>query len=87
VVLAAIVLVLGIAALGPVRNFMAQRAEIDRLEQRITELETERSQLRRQVERIRDPEYVERLARQCLGMVRPGEIAFSNPAAPRPKAC
>jgi cell division protein FtsB len=86
-VLAAIVLVLGIAAFGPVRNFLAQRAEIDRLEQRITELETDRAQLRRQVERIRDPEYVERLARQCLGMVRPGEIAFANPAAPRPKAC
>jgi cell division protein FtsB len=86
VVLAAIILVLAVAAAGPVRNFLAQRSEIDRLEARITELETERSQLTRELERIRDPDYVEQLAR-CMGMVRPGEIAFVNPEAPRPKGC
>jgi cell division protein FtsB len=86
VVLAAIVLVLAVAAAGPIRNFLAQRSEIDRLESRITELETERSQLSRELERIRDPEHVERLAR-CMGMVRPGEIAFVNPDAPRPRGC
>ncbi len=84
--LAAIVLVLAVAAAGPVRNFLAQRDEINRLETRITELETERANLRQEVERIRDPSYVEQLAR-CIGMVRPGEIAFVNPEAPRPKAC
>lgn len=84
--LAAVVLVLAIAAAGPVRNFLAQRDEIDRLEARITELEAERAQLTNEIERIRDPDYVEQLAR-CLGMVRPGEIAFVNPEAPRPKAC
>lgn len=84
--LAAIILVLAVAAAGPIRNFLAQRSEIDRLEARITELETERSQLTRELERIRDPDYVEQLAR-CMGMVRPGEIAFVNPEAPRPKGC
>ena len=84
--LAAIVFVLAIAAAGPVRNFLAQRSEIDRLEARIGELETERAQLEREIERIRDPDYVEQLAR-CMGMVRPGEIAFVNPEAPRPKSC
>ena len=79
-------LVLAIAAAGPVRNFLAQRDEIDRLEARITELETERAQLRNEIERIRDPEYVEQLAR-CMGMVKPGEIAFVNPEAPRPQGC
>jgi cell division protein FtsB len=86
VVLAAIVLVLAVAAAGPVRNFLAQRAEIDRLEAQISQLEDDRARLQFEVERIRDPEYVERLAR-CLGMVKPGEIAFVNPEAPRPKGC
>lgn len=86
VVLAAVLLVLVIAAAGPVRNFLAQRAEIDRLEARIGELESDRARLASELERIRDPEYVEQLAR-CMGMVRPGEIAFVNPEAPRPKAC
>jgi cell division protein FtsB len=86
VVLAAILLVLAIAAAGPVRNFLAQRDEIDRLEARITELETERAQLTHELERIHDPQYVEQLAR-CMGMVKPGEISFVNPGAPRPKSC
>jgi cell division protein FtsB len=25
---------------------------------------------------LRDPGFLERLARQCLGMVKPGEVAF-----------
>jgi cell division protein FtsB len=87
VVLAAIVLVLGIAAFGPVRNFLAQRDEIARLEQQIADLRDDRSELRAELERIRDPEYLERIARQCLGMVRPGEIAFANPGGPRSDLC
>ncbi|MCA1727181.1 MAG: septum formation initiator family protein [Actinobacteria bacterium] len=86
-VLAAVLLVLGISAAGPVRNFLAQRAEIDRLEERITSLEQERNQLEHQLERIRDPDELERLARECLGMVRPGEIAFANPEGGRAEAC
>ncbi len=86
-VLAAVLLVLGIAAFGPVRNFLAQREEIDRLEQQVTELQQERAQLEREIDRIRDPEYLERVARQCLGMVRPGEIAFANPGGPQTDAC
>ncbi|MGH2710587.1 MAG: septum formation initiator family protein [Actinomycetota bacterium] len=78
--------VLAIAAAGPVRNFLAQRNEIDRLEARINELEAERADLTQELERIHDPKYVEQLAR-CMGMVRPGEIAFVNPDAPKPKSC
>lgn len=87
VILIAILLVLGISAFAPVRNFLAQRDEIDRLEQQVIDLQTQRSHLERELERIRDPEYVEQIARQCLGMVRPGEIAFTNPSAPKSDAC
>ena len=87
VVLFAILLVLGISAFGPVRNYLAQRAEIDRLEQRLDSLERERNQLERELERIRDPDHLEQLARECLGMVRPGEIAFANPEGGRAPAC
>ena len=86
-VLVAILLVLGISAAGPVRNYLAQRAEIGQLEQRIDTLERERSQLERELERIRDPEELEKLARECLGMVRPGEIAFANPDGARAPSC
>ena len=87
VVLAAVLLVLGIAAAGPVRNYLAQREAIGQLEQRIDALERERSDLEQELERIRDPDYLEQLARECLGMVAPGEIAFANPQGGEDDAC
>ena len=78
-VLAAIVVVLGIAASVPVRQLVAQRAEIGELERQVQELAADRERLRAEIERLRDPQYLERLARECLGMVRPGEIRFVVP--------
>ena len=87
VVLMAILLVLGISAAGPFRNYLAQREAIGQLEQRIDALERERNALEQELERIRDPDYLEQLARECLGMVRPGEIAFANPEGGEAEAC
>ena len=79
VILGAVVLVLGIAASVPVRQFVEQRTQIGELEQQVEELAADRERLRQEIERLRDPQYLERLARECLGMVRPGEIAFVVP--------
>jgi cell division protein FtsL len=75
-VLAAIVLVLATATVVPLRQYFAQQSQVDALERRLDTLQEERDRLQREIERLRDPEYLERLARVCLGMVRPGEIAF-----------
>jgi cell division protein FtsL len=74
--LAAIVLLLALSLIFPIRQFLAQRAEIRELETQVQELARERQVLEAKVARLRDPEHLERIARQCLGMVRPGEIAF-----------
>ena len=87
VVLALVVLVLAIAASVPVRQLMAQGAEIAELEQQVADLEAGNERLRAEIERLHDPEELERIARACLGMVRPGEIAFVRPDAPAPRAC
>ena len=86
VVLAALVLVLGVAASVPVRQFLAQRDEIAQLEQHVRQLEASNDRLRTEIERLHDPEELERIARECLRMVRPGEIAFVQPGPP-PKSC
>ena len=75
-ILAAIVLVLATATVVPLRQYFAQQAQMEALERRVDALQEERDRLQREIERLRDPEYLERLARVCLGMVRPGEIAF-----------
>jgi cell division protein FtsB len=79
VVLAGIVVALLVASVGVVRQYLAQRAAIDRLEARVEALQNQRVALERRIERLNDPEYLERLARECLGMVAPGEIAFVVP--------
>jgi cell division protein FtsB len=81
VVLALIVLLLVVASAGVLRQYLAQRSEIDRLAHRVESLETERVRLEREVARLHDPDHLERLARACLGMVKPGEIRFVVPNA------
>jgi cell division protein FtsB len=75
-VLAAIVLVLATATIVPLRQYFAQQARMDTLEQRVDSLQRKREQLEAEIIKLNDPEYLEHLARKCLGMVRPGEIAF-----------
>ncbi len=75
-VLASLVLVLALAMVVPVRQYFEQRSEIADLERTVEELEQQRAQMRAKLERLHDPDYLERVARECLGMVRPGEVAF-----------
>ncbi len=75
-VLGAVVMVLGATAIVPLRQYAAQRSKIAALERKIELLAGERSRLERRIRELRDPEELERIARECLGMVKPGEIAF-----------
>jgi cell division protein FtsB len=70
------VLLLATALVVPVRQILTQRGEVARLENRLERLEDQRERLSQRVARLRDPEELERIARRCLGMVKPGEIAI-----------
>jgi len=77
----ALVLLLFVAALlvavfQPVRAYVAERSHLTRLEHSIADLERGNDRLEEQIARLKDPRYIEALARLCLGMVKPGEIAF-----------
>jgi cell division protein FtsB len=71
----------------PVRQFFAQRNQLAELEQRAAELERANEALRSDIRRLHDPEYLERIARACLGMVKPGEIAFVSKSSGTDPAC
>jgi cell division protein FtsB len=75
-VLAVIVLALGMALVVPLRQYLAQRAQIAELEHELAALRAERTQLEHRIEQFHNPAYLERQARRCLGMIRPGEIVF-----------
>jgi cell division protein FtsB len=81
---AALLVALGLLvmlALAPVRQYLDQRARIAELERRTIELETQNADLRASINRLNDPAELERRARECLGMVGPGEIALVIPGA------
>jgi cell division protein FtsB len=67
------VLVLSVA---PARMYFEQQAELARFEHEAAVLERKNEALAARAEQLRDRAFLERLARQCLGMVKPGEVAF-----------
>lgn len=46
------------------------------LENRIAELQEQQAALEEEVSRLQDLDYIETLARQRLGLVKPGEVIF-----------
>jgi cell division protein FtsB len=80
--------VVGIGALFvlffPMRQLVQQRSDIASLEQRLAALRTENGRLSKDVDRLSDPKELEVLARERLGLVRPGERAyFVEPVKPK----
>jgi cell division protein FtsB len=71
-------LIVGVLALSiaPAQMYFEQKAELARFEKEAAELERKNGVLFARAEQLRDRAFLERLARQCLGMVKPGEIAF-----------
>jgi cell division protein FtsB len=74
--LAVVVMLLLTLAVAPFRTLMDQRGQLGDLQRQTEELRRKNTDLQAQIQRFNDPTYLERLARQCLGMVHPGEIAF-----------
>jgi cell division protein FtsB len=77
-------------AVAPMRAYLHQRAELSDLQRQADLLEQQNTGLERRIADLNDPATLERLARECLGMVEPGEIAFvpiPKGRAPTPPDC
>ncbi len=77
-------------AVAPMRAYLHQRAELSDLQRQADVLEQQNTALERRIADLNDPATLERLARECLGMVEPGEIAFvpiPKGRAPTPPDC
>lgn len=69
----------------PARQLVQQRQRIGSLEDRLLQLRAENDLLSQDVERLSKPEELETLARERLGLVKPGERAyFVEPIEPEP---
>ena len=63
-------------AMVPFRIYLQQQAQLRQLHRQEQVLEARTATLTRQAQQLRDPAHLELIARECLGMVKPGEIAF-----------
>ena len=75
---------LGVMTLGPVQNLTAATARVEGLEAERNRLRDQVEGLREQRTRLEDPDEVELVAREQLGMVRPGEIPYVVVPGPSP---
>jgi cell division protein FtsB len=79
-----------IASIYPLRTYLSQRSQIGSLQLRVEELQRRSAALDGRIARLHDPAYLETLARECLGMVKKGEITFvvvPKQRIPLPKDC
>jgi cell division protein FtsB len=91
-ILAVAITALLIYLVVPLRTYLAQRDQLSQLQRQTQILEQQKIKLERQVQMLKDPAYLERLARECLGMVKKGEIGFivvpaQGQAQARPAEC
>jgi cell division protein FtsB len=71
-----------VGANGVLRVWEMER-ELDMLERDLVALRAETERLTATVDRLRnDPTYVEQLARETLGLVRPGDTVLKFPSQP-----
>ena len=83
---ALVLLAAGVAAYAgnQILRVTQMRHELSTMERDITTLRGRSEELTRAVDRLRnDPAYVEKLAREEFGMVRPGETVLKFPSTAR----
>jgi cell division protein FtsB len=89
-VLLAIVCAVMLLGIAPLRGYLGQRSQLAELRRQASVLERQNATLQTKIDELSDPTYLDRVARECLGMVKPGETAFvivPKHGSPKPPDC
>jgi cell division protein FtsB len=70
------VVALLIAAVSPARQLLKQNERISTEREKLAALQSENQRLEKRLERLNNSDYLEKVAREELGMVQPGEISY-----------
>ena len=70
------VFLIAMVAIAPARAYLQQRSTLHELEREAARIAEANAVLERRIDQLNDPQTLERLARECLGMVLPGETGF-----------
>jgi cell division protein FtsB len=85
-----VVLLVLTLAVAPMRAYLSQRRQLADLQHQTELLQRADTELGARIAQLHDAAYLERLARECLGMVAPGETSFitvPKNGAPQPPDC
>ncbi|HEX2052927.1 MAG TPA: septum formation initiator family protein [Actinomycetota bacterium] len=75
---------LALTGVAPARQAFEQRRQVTEVEAEIARLEKRNAELTGRLNRLSDVAYMEKLAREQLGVVRPGETSYVIVPAPAP---
>ena len=79
-IVVSVMLVVGLAVVltnvVPVRQIVAQNQQVETAEEQLAALRSENRRLESEAEALQTPTEVERIARETLGYVDPGEVAY-----------
>lgn len=75
---------LALTGVAPARQAFEQRRQMAEVKKEVAELEERNAQLTGRLNRLSDVAYMEKLAREQLGVVRPGESSYVVVPAPAP---
>jgi cell division protein FtsB len=76
IMLTIVVLSLAVALVYPLRQYLDQRDDVDRLRESTRKQQAETERMRQELERWNDPAYVRQQARERLHFVFPGDTAY-----------
>ena len=76
VALLLIALAVVLLAIAPLRGYLDERGELSDLTKQATILEQQNQAMQDRIDQLSDATFLERIARECMGMVKPGETAF-----------
>jgi cell division protein FtsB len=76
--------------ISPLRAYLGQRHQLSNLRAQTQLISQQNAKLQQSADQLRDPQYLDQLSRECLGMVNPGQISFvtvPQSGAPSPAPC
>ena len=76
VALLLIALAVMLLMIAPLRGYLDERGQLADLRVQAAQLDKQNATLQARIAQLSDATYLELLARECLGMVKPGETAF-----------
>jgi hypothetical protein len=63
-------------AIKPTKDLLQQKSRVTGIAQELTVLQRSNGRLEHRIAKLKDPDYIDQLARRQIGLVKPGEVPY-----------